>query len=267
MPQDQPEPIPREPGVRRRDVLRWLFLPYTWFVYIPCLIVSTLGWGIIAMVIALFSPRLAFHCGTIWSYCLCRLAFTRVTVEGRANAHPHASYVIMSNHQSQFDVLAFYGHWGRQFRWVMKKELRQVPGLGWYCAAGGHIFLDRSSRAAAINSLRAAKPLLGGGISVMIFPEGTRSRDGRLGAFKKGGFMMAIDLDLPILPISISGSRQVLPSQSMRLLPGTIRIRVHEPVDPKDFSIDERDRLIAEVHERIASGLTPWERGSSERSG
>jgi 1-acyl-sn-glycerol-3-phosphate acyltransferase len=250
-----------EPGRRRRDVLRWLYLPYAALVFIPYLAVSTLAWGIVAVIIALFSPRLAFHCGTIWSWCLCRLNFTRVVVRGRDAVRRDGSYMIMSNHQSHFDVLAFYGHWGRQFRWVIKKELRQIPGLGWYCAAGGHIFIDRSSREASIASLRAASPLLQGGVSVMIFPEGTRSRDGRIGPFKKGGFMTALDLGLPILPVSISGSRHVLPAHSARPLPGVIRIQVHEPIDPARYGVERRDELMRDVREAILGGLTPWERG------
>ena len=250
-----------EPGARLRFWLRLPLLPWSWFVFIPFLAVSTVIWGIIAVVICLFSPRLAFHCGTVWSWCLCRLAPSWVTVRGREHAARGQSYIIMTNHQSHFDVLAFYGHWGRQFRWVMKESLRKVPGLGWYCSAGGHIFIDRSNRERAIASLQAARPLLEGGISVIFFPEGTRSPDGRMRAFKKGGFMMALDMGLPILPVSISGSRHVLPARQLRLLPGVVRIRAHPPIDPKNYGLEGRERLMADVRAAIASGLTGWERG------
>ena len=244
-----------------RALLSTLYLPYIVLVYAPYLALSTLVLGILAVGICLFSPRIAFHCGTVWAWLLCRVNFSRVRVHGRDNVDPRGSYIIMSNHQSHFDVLAFYGHWGRQFRWVIKEELRKVPGLGWYCAAGGHLFVDRSSREKAIESLKKARPLLEGGASVMIFPEGTRSRDGRLQAFKKGGFMMALDMGLPILPVSISGSRKVLPGGSWRQLPGTVDIRVHPPVDPTEFGVERRDELMAHVREVIASGLDDWERG------
>jgi 1-acyl-sn-glycerol-3-phosphate acyltransferase len=223
--------------------------------------VSTITLGCIAVLICPLTPRVAFHCGTLWAWLLCRLAFTRVRVVDKQNARKGQSYIIMSNHQSHFDVLAFYGHWGRQFRWVIKKELRSVPGLGWYCAAGGHIFIDRSSREKSIEILKRARPLLDGGISVVFFPEGTRSRDGRLREFKKGGFMMALDLGLPILPVSISGSRHVLPGRTLQLLPGRIRIAIHKPIDVTQYGPERRDELIADVRKAIASGLTPWERG------
>ena len=240
---------------KARAAFRALYFAYEVLVYIPYLAISTLLLGILAVGIAMFSPRLAFHCGTVWSWLLCRLNFMKVTVLGREHADPEASYIIMSNHQSHFDVLAFYGHWGRQFRWVIKEELRRIPGLGWYCQAGGHVFVDRSSRERAIESLRAARPLLKDGVSVMLFPEGTRSRDGRLQEFKKGGFMMALDLGLPILPVSITGTRHVAPSGSIRMLPGRVQIQVHPPVDPADYGVERRDELMARVREVIESGI------------
>jgi len=250
-----------EPGERRRRILRWLYAPYTWLVFVPFLAVTTLVLGCLAVVVAAFAPRVAFHFGTVWAWLLCRLAPIRVTLEGREHAKKGQSYIILSNHQSHFDILAFYGHWGRQFRWVIKEELRKVPGLGWYCAAGGHIFIDRSSREKAIESLKRARPLLEDGISVMFFPEGTRSRDGRMREFKKGGFRMALELGFPILPVSISGTRHVLPGHSYLLLPGRVRIRIHEPIDPRRYGFERREELIADVRRSIASGLTPWERG------
>ncbi len=252
---------PEEPGERRRRVLRWVYFPYQWLVFMPFLGLTTLVMGCLAVVVAVFAPRAAFHFGTVWAWLLCRVNPTWVTVAGRPHAVRGQSYIILSNHQSHFDILAFYGHWGRQFRWVIKQELRKVPGLGWYCAAGGHIFIDRSSRERSIESLRRAKPVLDGGISVMVFPEGTRSRDGRLREFKKGGFMMALDLGLPILPVSISGSHNVLPGRTLQLLPGRIRITIHEPIDVANYGPERRDELIADVRRAIASGLTPWERG------
>lgn len=173
---------------------------------------------------------------------------------GKERADSTQSYIIMSNHQSHFDVLAFYGHWWRQFRWVMKEELRKVPGLGAGCEAVGHIFVDRSDKAKAVESLKRAQEQLEPGTSIMIFPEGNRSLDGRLSPFKKGGFMMALDMGLPILPVSISGSRKVLPGKTLNLYPGTIRITVHEPIDPMRYGMERRDELMADVRAAIASG-------------
>ncbi len=257
---------PRAPATPVRDVLRWLYLPWVWLVFIPFLAVTTIFWGTMALASCKISKRLAFHCGTIWALCLCLVNFTPVRVRGRHKAARGQSYVILCNHQSHFDVLAFYGFWFKQFRWVMKKELRRVPGLGWGCEGVGHIFIDRSDREKAIASLEAARPLLAGGISVLFFPEGSRSRDGRLRPFKKGGFMMALQMGLPILPVTISGSRHVLPGKSLRLLPGLIRIQVHDPIDATAYGLERRDELMRDVRATIASALPAWERGEETNS-
>ncbi len=239
----------------RPGLVRVAYAPYSTLIFTPFLGISTLFWGATAWAVAQRNPHLAFHCGTIWAWCLCRANFTSVKVIGREQARPDQSYIIMCNHQSHFDALAFYGHWGRQFRWVMKQELRKVPGLGPACEAIGHIYIDRSDRQKAIASLEAARDRLEPGVSVLFFPEGSRSRDGSLGEFKKGGFIMAQTMGLPILPVTITGSQRVLPSQSLSLLPGRICIRVHRPIDTASYGEDERDRLMEDVRAAIASGL------------
>ena len=256
---------PGPPVDPARELVRKLYLPYAWGVFGPITLVQTLFWGVSAVLSSkLISPNVGFHCGTAWSWLLCRANFSPVKLVGRENADPRQSYVIMSNHQSHFDVLAFYSSWGRQFRWVIKEELRKTPGLGWGCEAVGHIFIDRSDRDKAIASLNAARPLLTGGTSVMFFPEGHRSPDGRLQEFKKGGFMMALDLGLPILPVSISGTHKILPGGKLQLQPGKVRISVHPPIDVTAYGREKRDELMADVREAIASGLSPYERGESE---
>jgi 1-acyl-sn-glycerol-3-phosphate acyltransferase len=235
------------------DPLRWLFAPWTVLVFFPFLALTTAFWGCTAIAIATFSQRAAFHCGTIWAKCLAAVAFLRIKVEGRENTRRGQSYVIMTNHQGDCDVLALYGFLHQQFRWVIKQELRNVPFLGWACAAIGHIFIDRSDTRRAIASLEAAKPLLAGGVSVLFFPEGTRTPDGRLGRFKKGGFVMARQLGFPILPVSLSGSWQALPKGCLFPRPGTIHVRLHPPVDPAGHETDEE--LMAAVRAAIAEGI------------
>lgn len=250
------------PDDRRSAILRWLYLPWAWLVFIPCVILLTFVLGVAAIILCIFSPKTAFHCATIWAWCLCKVNFTPVRLSGRHHASSGQSYVIMSNHQSHFDILAFTGYWRWQHRWVLKQELRKAPVLGWYCAVGGHIYVDRSNRVKAMESLLAAKQRLRDGVSVIIFPEGTRSPDGELQTFKRGGFVMARDLGLPILPVTIIGSRFVLPPRTLRPLPGTIGIQVHRPVDVTRHHPEQLDTLMSEVQNTIASGLsgrTDWD--------
>ena len=124
-----------------------------------------------------------------------------VEVIGRDNLDKSKSYIIVSNHQSQFDIIMIYGWLGVDFKWVMKQELRKVPALGLACERLGHVFINRSIPAAAVASLKAAKKKIKKGTSVFFFPEGTRSKDGTVGVFKKGAFKMAIDIGLPLVPL------------------------------------------------------------------
>ena len=254
--------VPEETATARRagpavrawsDPLRWLVLPWTLLVTFPVVLVSTIVHGTLAVTLSLISRHLGFHAGVFWERSLTWASWVRVRVAGREYLQPGQSYVILSNHQGAFDILALYGFLGREFRWVMKEELRKVPFLGWGCAAIGHIFVDRRNSARAIASLDAAKSHLTGGVSVLLFPEGTRSTDGCLLPFKKGGFNIARQLDLPILPVSITGSNRILPKACLFPRPGTVRIRFHPAIVPSD--VPDTAELIAKVRVAIESGL------------
>jgi 1-acyl-sn-glycerol-3-phosphate acyltransferase len=241
-------------------------VPWMVAVFYPVVIVTTAIFGTLAVLLSLVDKRIGFYSGQFWAWCLTGSSLVRVRVRGRENLVPGRSYVILANHQGNYDILALYGYLGRQFRWVIKEELRKVPFLGWGCAAIGHIFVDRSDSRRAIASLEAAKPALAGGVSVVFFPEGTRSPDGRLQRFKKGGFRMARQLDLDIVPVAISGSYRVLPKGSLLPRPGTIRVQILPPVSPAAHATDEA--LVAAVRTAIAAELgEPSGHAGSLRSG
>jgi 1-acyl-sn-glycerol-3-phosphate acyltransferase len=182
----------------------------------------------------------------------------RVTVIGRRNVDPLQSYVIVSNHQSQYDIFVLYGWLDIDFKWVMKQELRKVPAIGISCERLGHIYVDRSNREAALASINAAKQRIVDGTSVLFFPEGTRSRDNRMRPFKKGAFRMALDLQLPILPITIQGTRDILPSDTMDLYPGRATMIIHPPIAIDEYSHDTLEDLMARTRTVIeAPDLTP----------
>ena len=243
------------------EILRWLYAPWAYLVYVPFLgIWTTIICGTIAAVARLVGPRVVDKLVAIWARPLCWANFTSVEVKGKNRIVPGQSYVIMSNHQSLFDGLAFNGYMPVPIRWVMKASLRRVPFLGAASAAIGHIFIDRTNHEKAIASMKEARERISSGVSVIIFPEGTRSLDGELGPFKKGGFMVALDLDLPILPVSITGSHRVLPKGTRGLMPGHIVLTIHEPVDVSRYGLENRDRLMFDIRCAIARGLTDEER-------
>jgi 1-acyl-sn-glycerol-3-phosphate acyltransferase len=185
--------------MRRRTLSWWLYQPYKYLVFAPAVGVVTTVQSLLALFLSFFvSSRTASRVAAVpWARILGSMAPMKVRVEGRENVDPEQSYVLVSNHQSQFDIFLLYGWLGIDFKWVMKQELRTVPGIGMACDRLGHIFIDRSDHAAAMASLEAAKKKIVNGTSVMFFPEGTRSRDGKLKRFKKGAFRMAVDLGLP----------------------------------------------------------------------
>lgn len=240
-----------------KKVLHILYQPYKWIIFIPYLAISTIFFGSLAAVLAFITtPRItSFICGTIWARLNGYLTPMLVTVSGRNSIVKNQSYVIVCNHQSQYDIFVLYGWLGVDFKWVMKQELRKIPGIGIGCEKVGHIFIDRSNHESAMASLNAAKEKIVNGTSVLFFPEGTRSKDGSLGPFKKGAFKMAIDLGLPVLPITIIGTRDILPSNTINLFPGKARMVIHKPIDTARYNDHTLQELMTRTHIVIETGL------------
>jgi 1-acyl-sn-glycerol-3-phosphate acyltransferase len=235
------------------DVLRKLYKIYAWLVFAPLFGISTLFFGSAAVVLLFFlKPRqVSTLCGKSWARVNSFFTPMRVTVAGREHVDPHQSYVIVSNHQSQFDIFVLYGWLDIDFKWVMKQELRKVPFIGIACERLGHIYVDRSNREAALASINAAKQRIVDGTSVLFFPEGTRSREKHMRPFKKGAFRMALDLQLPILPITIQGTRDILPSDTLDLYPGRAKMTIHPPIPIDDYDNARLNELIARTRHVI----------------
>jgi len=241
-----------------KKMLRILYQPYKWLIFVPYLALSTIFFGSLTVLLSVITnPRItSFICGTIWARLNGYLTPILVTVAGRNNIVKTQSYVIVANHQSQYDIFVVYGWLGIDFKWVMmKQELRKIPGLGIGCEKVGHIFIDRSNHEKAVSSLQAAKEKIVNGTSVIFFPEGTRSKDGSLGRFKKGAFKMAIDLKLPILPITIIGTKEILPPNTLDLFPGKGLMIIHKPIDTTGYTDNNLDELVDLTHRAIQSGL------------
>ncbi len=243
--------------MRKRTALWWLYQPYKYLVFAPVVGVVTTVQASLALVLSLVtSTRAASRLSAVpWARILAFMTPMRVRVEGREHIDQQQSYVLVSNHQSQYDIFILYGWLGVDFKWVMKQELRSVPGIGVACDRLGHIFIDRSNHAAAMATLQEAKKRIVGGTSVMFFPEGTRSRSGRLMRFKKGAFRMALDLGLPILPLTVTGTRNVLPAGTSDLMPGSARLIIHPPIPVEGLMVSDCSRLSNQVRDVIASAL------------
>jgi 1-acyl-sn-glycerol-3-phosphate acyltransferase len=193
-----------------------------------------------------------------WSRRVLEVAAIQLTVSGRENFDPARAYVLMSNHASHFDVPVIFQAYKRPVRMVAKKELFAIPVFGRALKAAGFPEVDRKNRASAIQALEHGSALFDQGISLWIAPEGTRSRDGELGSFKKGGFVLALERQLEILPVGLAGTRDVLAPGTVDVHPG-VRVHAHfgRPIAPtaSEYSSDARDALMRTVHDAITDAL------------
>lgn len=232
------------------------YQPYKWLFILPLLIASTFLCGILAIITSImFTTRTGGMFGVIWARVNSFFTPMTVNVIGAENIEPGTSYVITANHQSHYDIYVLYGWLGVDFKWVMKKELENVPVLGLACKALGHIFIDRSDSKGAVDTINAAKAKIVNGTSVLFFPEGTRSGDGKMREFKKGAFKMAVDLGIPVLPVTINGTRNILPKNSLDLMPGGVTMIIHKPIPVKDYHEENMNKLMDETRMIISASL------------
>lgn len=244
-----------DPQQVKKTVFHWLYQPYKWLVFLPTVLIST---NLVTVFIAIattlgFTKRL-WLLPMLWARINTWVTPVKVKVAGREHIQPRQSYVVVANHLSHFDILAVYGWLGIDFRWVMKQELRKVPALGYACMKLGHVYIDRSNPEAAKRSIDNAKYQLKDGTSIFFFPEGTRSVSGEMLPFKKGAFHLARELGLPVLPISINGTHEILPASSMNLSPGTAELKIHAPIIVNDDT--DTDQLMQQARDIIRNGLT-----------
>ncbi len=232
--------------------MKYLYIIYQYLIAIPLFLVLTVITAVGTVLTIPWKNSEAVHrFQQFWACSFCRLLFIRVEVTGLENIQKGQSYVFVANHQSMADVFTIYGWLPVIFKWIMKQELRKVPFVGAGCKAAGHIFIDRSSRTAAKNSIEKAKDVLQNGICVVIFPEGTRTKTGQVGRFKRGAFAIAGDLHLPIIPISLTGCYDVWPRGRAYATYGTIHMHVSTPMTAEEYN----DEFIEQVRQAVISGM------------
>ncbi len=239
---------------KTKDMKKLLFALYEIVIGIPLFLCTTVFCAIFTMLTIPWANSRFVHAVQVWwARSFCRIFWCGVSIDGIENIDPKQSYVFVSNHQSLADVFVVYGWLPVIFKWIMKKELRRIPLVGTACKAAGHIFLDRKSRKSAIETIKEAESILHDGVSVVIFPEGTRSTDGQVGAFKRGAFQIAFDLNLPIVPLSLSGCREVCPKDSYIIRLGK-HIHMHIG-QPRPTENAEQSELIEQVRQDVIAGI------------
>ena len=226
----------------------WIYKLHTLVIGIWTLLV-TLGLGILAISTAFFSKtgNLPHKVAQLWARQLLYVGGIRVTIVGMEHLEPGASYIFMANHQSNFDIPVLLGRLPAQFRWLAKAELFKIPVFGHSMRGCGYISIDRSNRKRAFASLALAAETIRGGTSVMIFPEGTRSSDGKIKGFKKGGFVLSVDAGVPIVPILLDGTFDIMPKGSLVIRRRPVTMTIYPPIETADYTRKTKDQLIEKV--------------------
>lgn len=237
-------------------MLTILYRVYQILIMCPLIAVST----ILTATFTVIGSAMGFGrwCGyypeVLWSRLFCWLNFVSVSVTGRENIDTSTSYVFVANHQGAYDIFTVYGYLGHNFRWMMKASLRKIPFVGWACRWSKQIFMDNSTPSATRHTMQEAEKVLSGGMSMVIFPEGARTWDGKMRPFKRGAFKLASEFDLPIVPMTINGAFEVMPRWRYLPLPGHISLTIHRPVTFADFGGDLQ-KTAEGVHEIIENSL------------
>jgi len=214
---------------------------------------ATLVLGILVIVLSFFvrSGNPLHKIARFWGKSILVVSRVKVSVKGLSNIDPASPYIYMANHQSNFDIPVLLGHLTVQFRWLAKMELFKIPIFGRAMRKAGYISIDRYHRESAFESLKVAANKIKGGASVLIFPEGTRSRDGNIRPFKKGGFVMAIDSGVPIVPVVITGTRAIMPKGKFRVYPGHVSMVIHQPIGTSTYTRETKEALMESVRRVI----------------
>lgn len=246
--------------------MKYLFRTYQWLIAAPIFIVLTFITAVITIVMSAVAGNRTwgYWPAHIWSRCVCTLLFVRVRVYGRENIDKKSSYVFVANHQGAFDIWAIYGYLNHNFKWLMKKSLEKIFMVGFACKSSGHVFVDSNSLVSIKETIEDARKRLKNGMSLVIFPEGSRSWDGSMRDFKRGAFLLASEFRLPVVPVTIDGAFKVMPRTTYNVTPGTIKLTIHKPIEPGENGFNTK-KLLAECYDTIGSAL-PYPKDGNSRS-
>ena len=231
--------------------------PWHWwrtvFYLIPAVSVYTIVLGSVSVVSTLFDRHGNFghKCARAWSWLILKTTGVAVEIEGLEHLDRSRSYVFASNHQSIYDIPILFASLPFQLRILAKESLGRIPFMGWHLQRTGHVLVDRANPGAGV--VRKMKRLVNEGHSLIVFPEGTRSTDGSVGRFKGGSFIIALQSGLPVVPITVIGSRHVMFRGELMVRPGRVRVVVHEPIETRSVPREAVREFASSVREVVAS--------------
>ena len=231
--------------------------PFHWwrtvFYLIPLVAIYTIVMGTLSLLSTLIdrSGKLAHRCARTWATLILRTTGVEVVVTGLERLEPERSYVFAANHQSIYDIPILFSSMPVELRIVAKQSLGRIPFLGWHLYRAGHLLVDRRNPGPGI--VDKMRRLVSASSSLIVFPEGTRSIDGTVARFKKGSFLVAIDARLPVVPVSIAGSRHVMTKGQLMVSPGRVDLTIHEPVQTSGVSRNDVITFAEQVRGIVAS--------------
>ena len=241
-----------------------LYKVYQLFIALPIIFVATVLTSLITILGGFINAHVfGYYPGRIWSKVVLRVLLLPIHVEGREHLHPRQSYFFVANHQGPVDIFLIYGYLGRNFKWMMKKALRKMPLVGVACEKARHIFVDKSGPKAIKETIDKARATLQNGTSLVVFPEGSRTFTGHMGLFRKGAFQLADDLQLPVVPVTIDGSFDVLTRMAgfnfVHWHP--LRLVIHEPIPPVGEGKEDIKHTMEEAYRVIMNSLPERHQG------
>ncbi len=248
--------------------MKYIYRIYQVLVFLPLGIITTL------VMVLMVTIGCTFGNGHFWGYApghwwariFLKLLLIPVKVEGREQLEKDQSYVFVANHQGAFDIFLIYGYLNRNFKWMMKHQLRNMPFIGYACEKSHQIFVDKRGPKKIKASYDAARNTLKDGISLTVFPEGARTFTGHMARFRRGAFALADELQLPVVPLTINGSFNIMP----RMRDGhfvnwhPLQLTIHQPIYPVGKGDDNINATLNQAYDSIMSALVPEYQGFVE---
>lgn len=230
---------------------------YEIFIFAPLFITVTITTAITVIIGCWIGNKKfwSYYPPKYWSKISCRLALCRIKVINNAKLDPEQSYIFTPNHQSYTDIFLIYGYLGQNIKWVQKQELRKIPIVGKACEAAGHIYVNQTSYKSMRETIVKAKAQLSGGASIVMFPEGARTMTGKMDKFRRGAFIIAQEMKMPVVPITINGAFDVMRRGSFLITPGKLELIIHEPIPTRDLTDDEVLRLMNQTRDIVHTAL------------
>lgn len=248
--------------------MKYLYRTYQLLIALPLIAIYTLITSLMVTIGCTLGNGhfWGYYPGKWWAQFIIRILLLPVKVEGRENLVKGQSYVFVANHQGAFDIFLIYGFLSRNFKWMMKRQLRQMPFVGKACESAHHIFVDKRGASKIRETYDRARQTLQGGMSLVVFPEGARSFTGHMGVFKRGAFMLADDIELPVVPLTINGSFDIMPrTRDMKwVVWHPLRLTIHKPILPVGKGADNIKYLEEESYKVVMSGLEEQYQGFVE---